>query len=71
MFQKQQTSLIAGLRKTNEQAVDMSNEKVDKEKLEAETQVFILFFNITPIFPVDTKADKIVTKCFFIIYSKS
>lgn len=40
-LQKQPTnSLIAGLRKTNEQAVDsMSNEKVDKEKQETEAQV--------------------------------
>ncbi|XP_013181357.1 PREDICTED: sodium leak channel non-selective protein isoform X2 [Papilio xuthus] len=35
---KQQTSLIAGLRKTNEQIIDMPNEKTDKEK-EAEAQV--------------------------------
>nr|XP_037877806.1 sodium leak channel non-selective protein isoform X4 [Bombyx mori] len=34
---KQQTSLIAGLRKTNEQAVDMSGEK-DKEKSDTEAQ---------------------------------
>ncbi|KPI93824.1 Sodium leak channel non-selective protein [Papilio xuthus] len=34
---KQQTSLIAGLRKTNEQIIDMPNEKTDKEK-EAEAQ---------------------------------
>ncbi|KPJ15141.1 Sodium leak channel non-selective protein [Papilio machaon] len=34
---KQQTSLIAGLRKTNEQIIDMPNEKTDKEK-ETEAQ---------------------------------
>ncbi|KAI8427819.1 hypothetical protein MSG28_002215 [Choristoneura fumiferana] len=34
---KQQTSLIAGLRKTNEQVVDMT-EKLEKERLEAEAQ---------------------------------
>ncbi|XP_041968063.1 sodium leak channel non-selective protein [Aricia agestis] len=34
---KQQTSLIAGLRKTNEQPLDINNEKLDKEKQE-ETQ---------------------------------
>ncbi|XP_061707106.1 sodium leak channel NALCN isoform X1 [Cydia pomonella] len=34
---KQQTSLIAGLRKTNEQVVDMA-EKLEKEKQEAEAQ---------------------------------
>ncbi|KAM3964668.1 LOW QUALITY PROTEIN: sodium leak channel non-selective protein na [Aphomia sociella] len=38
---KQQTSLIAGLRKTNEQVVDMNNEKTDKEKFEAESQQII------------------------------
>lgn len=41
-FQKQQTSLIAGLRKTNEQAVDMSGEK-DKEKSDTEAQVTLRF----------------------------
>ncbi|XP_063838880.1 sodium leak channel NALCN [Ostrinia nubilalis] len=38
---KQQTSLIAGLRKTNEQTVDLNSEKMDKEKLETETQMAI------------------------------
>lgn len=38
-LQKQQTSLIAGLRKTNEQPVDMNTEKTEKEKMESETQV--------------------------------
>lgn len=38
-FQKQQTSLIAGLRKTNEQTVDLNNEKTEKEKAETEAQV--------------------------------
>ncbi|CAH2066683.1 unnamed protein product, partial [Iphiclides podalirius] len=35
---KQQTSLIAGLRKTNEQIIDMPNEKTEKEKMETEAQ---------------------------------
>ncbi|GBP70250.1 Sodium leak channel non-selective protein [Eumeta japonica] len=35
---KQQTSLIAGLRKTNEQAADLGTDKFDKEKIESETQ---------------------------------
>lgn len=39
IFQKQQTSLIAGLRKTNEQTSDTNNDKIDKDKLESETQV--------------------------------
>ncbi|XP_072936536.1 sodium leak channel NALCN [Epargyreus clarus] len=35
---KQQTSLIAGLRKTNEQILDLNAEKAEKEKAEAEAQ---------------------------------
>ncbi|CAG5021946.1 unnamed protein product [Parnassius apollo] len=35
---KQQTSLIAGLRKTNEQIIDIPNEKSEKEKLDTESQ---------------------------------